>query len=68
MVMKGDLRAGQYRLLRGTFMRVSKQLGGFGRAHLKILRIQTFDSFAQVLRNTGVGDPRSGTMTTFENL
>jgi hypothetical protein len=35
---------------------------------LKNLRIQTFVSFARVPKNTGVGDPRSGPMTTFETL
>jgi hypothetical protein len=66
MVMKGDLCAGQYRSSRGTFMCVSEQLEGFERIHLKIVRIQTFVSFARVTRNTGVGDPKSGTMTTWE--
>ena len=32
MEMQGDLRAGQYRSSRGTFMCVSEQLGGFGSA------------------------------------
>jgi hypothetical protein len=68
MVMKRDLRKGQYRLSRGTFMCVSEHLEGFGRSHLKISSTQTFVSFARVPRSTGVGDPRSGTMATFEKL